>query len=65
MLVELGMHITTRKGYAFKSKWFSDDGCPIVKVTNFTTDSIDTLNLVKIPEHIANDYMKYQLKTKS
>ena len=63
MLVELGMHITTRKGYAFKSKWFSDDGCPIVKVTNFTTDSIDTLNLVKIPERIANDYMKYQLKT--
>ena len=63
MLVVLGEHITTQKGYAFKSKWYSDEGHPIVKVTNFTTDSIDIAKLVRIPEDIARHYMKYQLKT--
>jgi len=59
--VTIGAHIDTRKGYAFKSTWYSQHGTPIVKVSNFTTDSIDTSNLVRIPDDIAAGYRKYAL----
>jgi len=58
---DLGSHIRTRKGYAFKSMWYSDTGCRIVKVSDFTDDSIDTSNLVCVPEEIAKDYQNYLL----
>ncbi|GFO96489.1 restriction modification system DNA specificitydomain [groundwater metagenome] len=59
----LGEHIQTQKGFAFKSQWYSDCGTPIVKVSEFTDDSIDTLNLTCIPDDIAVSYMKYKLRT--
>jgi type I restriction enzyme, S subunit len=57
----LGKHITTLKGFAFKSKWYSEEGRSIVKVSNFTDNSIDASGLVCLPENIANQYLKYQL----
>ncbi|MEO8008453.1 MAG: restriction endonuclease subunit S, partial [Betaproteobacteria bacterium] len=59
----LGDLVETQKGYAFKSRWFSDAGRPIVKVSDFTDDSINSSSLVSIPEEIASDYLKYELKT--
>lgn len=59
---KLGDCIDTLKGYAFKSQWYSDNGVPLVKVSNFTEDSIDISGLVFIPEDIARTYSKYQLK---
>ena len=59
----LGEQIKTQKGYAFKSPWYSDDGTPIVKVSDFTDSSIDTCNLTFIPDDIAFDYLKYRLET--
>ena len=61
--VKLGNHITTQKGYAFKSEWYQDYGVPIVKVSNFTDNSIDITNLVSISEEIAQQYKKYELKS--
>ncbi len=58
----LGDLVETQKGYAFKSGWYSDAGRPIVKVSDFTTDSVDSSSLVCIPEEIAADYLKYELK---
>jgi type I restriction enzyme S subunit len=58
----LGDLVETQKGYAFKSGWYCDTGRPIVKVSNFTHDSVDSSNLVCIPETIAADYLKYELK---
>jgi type I restriction enzyme S subunit len=63
-LLTLGDHITTLKGYAFKSNWFSGEGNSIVKVSDFTADTIDPKRLVRIPEEIAKNYQKYCLKTK-
>jgi len=60
--VKLGDLIETQKGYAFKSDWYSREGRPIVKVSDFTSDSIDSSKLICIPEHIASDYLKYALK---
>src|SRR5699024_7120765 len=61
--VKLGDLIDTRKGYAFKSKWYTDEGTQIVKVSDFTADSVDTNELVSIPTEIAEKYQKYQLIT--
>ncbi len=59
----LGDLVETQKGYAFKSGWYCDAGRPIVKVSDFTDDSVDSSNLVCIPETIATDYLKYELET--
>ena len=58
----LGPHVRTRKGFAFKSKWYSNVGRPIVKVSDFTDDSVDASDLVCIPEEIAQDYLRYELR---
>lgn len=61
-MTTLGQHIRTQKGYAFKSGWYCDEGRPIVKVSDFTDDSIESSGLVRIPEGIADGYMKYELR---
>ena len=58
----LGQLINTQKGYAFKSGWYCNTGRRVVKVSNFTADSIDSTGLICIPESIAADYMKYELQ---
>jgi type I restriction enzyme S subunit len=57
----LGDLVETLKGYAFKSGWYCESGRPIVKVSDFTHDSVDSSGLVCIPESIAVEYMKYKL----
>ncbi|TMO26921.1 restriction endonuclease subunit S [Pseudoalteromonas sp. S4741] len=57
----LGDYISTQKGFAFKSKWFVDSGRKIVKVSDFTEDSICPNNLVKIPVELGEQYSRYSL----
>ena len=59
----LGELITTLKGFAFKSSWYSDSGIGLVKATNFTDDSIDFQSLSFIEKDIGKDYIKYELKS--
>ncbi|MDH4304782.1 MAG: restriction endonuclease subunit S [Nitrospira sp.] len=58
----LGDLVETQKGYAFKSSWYCDAGRPIVKVSDFTEDSVDPSSLVCIPEKTAGEHRKYELK---
>ncbi len=58
----LGLHINTQKGFAFKSQWYSEQGKPLVKVSNFTEDIVDTSDLVCISDDIAENYLRYELK---
>jgi len=58
---KLGELIETKKGYAFKSSWYQNYGHPIVKVSDFTDDSIDTSSLANIPQEIADEYSSYKL----
>ncbi len=60
---KLGELIQTLKGYAFKSQWYSDVGVPLVKVSNFTNDSIDIEGLSRIPDEISANYLRYILET--
>lgn len=57
----LGDLVATQKGYAFKSAWYTNIGRPIVKVSDFTLDSVEPSGLVCIPEDIAANYLKYAL----
>src|ERR1035437_3065621 len=60
---QLGEVIQTLKGFAFKSKWYSNEGKPLIKVTSFTNDSIDESQLDFIEDNIAKDYIpKYEAK---
>jgi type I restriction enzyme S subunit len=60
---KLGDLVETQKGFAFKSGWYCNKGRPIVKVSDFTQNSVDPFNLVCISEIIAADYLKYELDT--
>ncbi|QUM87426.1 restriction endonuclease subunit S [Moritella sp. 36] len=62
-LVLLDEHISTQKGFAFKSKWFVDMGREIVKVSDFTSDSIEPNGLMKISEDLGEQYSRYALST--
>jgi type I restriction enzyme S subunit len=61
--VTLGDYVSTQKGFAFKSKWFVDSGREIVKVSDFTEDSICPTNLVKISNDLGEQYSRYSLST--
>lgn len=61
LLVTLGDYISTQKGFAFKSEWFVDSGRKIVKVSDFTEDSICPNNLVKISNDLGEQYSRYSL----
>jgi len=60
---KLGDLVETQKGYAFKSGWYCNAGRPIVKVSDFTDDAVDSTKLMCIPESTATDYLKYELRT--
>ena len=49
----LGNFIATKKGFAFKSKWYMRSGHPIVKVSDMSENSINTDDLTYIPNKIA------------
>jgi len=62
-IATLGDHISTQKGYAFKSVWYTESGHPIVKVSDFTSDSVDPSNLICVPNEIALKHGRYSLST--
>jgi type I restriction enzyme, S subunit len=63
MTTTLGSHISTLKGFAFKSQWYCQTGTPIVRVSDFSDDAVDTTNLNYIPEEMAIEYERYRLTT--
>ncbi|HIF9478095.1 TPA: restriction endonuclease subunit S [Photobacterium damselae] len=57
-LDEIVMH---QKGFAFKSKDYIDSGIPVVRVSNFTMDSIDCSDLKYVDQSIAEKNASVQL----
>ena len=62
--VKLGDHITTKKGFAFKSSLYVDKGIPVVRVSDFTIDSISDHDLLFYPESELDNYFEYVLREK-
>jgi type I restriction enzyme S subunit len=61
-LVTIEEHITTLKGFAFKSAWYTETGVPIVKVSDFTQDSVSPEKVAYIPIESSSDFEKYKLE---
>jgi type I restriction enzyme S subunit len=62
--VKLGDCITTKKGFAFKSQHYVDNGIPVVRVSDFTLDSISNSDLVYYPIAEYEAYSDYVLTEK-
>ena len=60
--VVLGDVTDTLKGFAFKSTNYSKSGIKIVRVSNFTSDSISDIDIIHYPEDSIDEYHKYLLK---
>ena len=56
--------ITTQKGFAFKSNMYVDFGVPIVRVSNFTSDSISDEDLKYYPMQEKKNYTDFILHEK-
>lgn len=59
----LGELISHQKGSPFKSKDYQESGIAVVRVSNFTEDSIDTKDLKFVNKEVAQDNRKVVLKT--
>lgn len=58
----LGSLVTYKKGFAFKSKDYTSTGTPVVRVSNFTWDSISTDDLRFINNEISSSNKVVSLK---
>ena len=58
---KLGSCITTLKGYAFKSSTYQRDGIPVVRVSDFTDNSISDASLVYLSPYEAEKHIRYEL----
>ena len=55
--------IQHKKGCAFKSEWFVTSGKPVIKVSNFTNDSIDLSDCLFLNEVKAADFKEFEICT--
>ena len=62
--VKLGECISTKKGFAFKSNLYTTEGIPVVRVSDFTFDSITNEDLVYYPTCELEKYLDYVLNEK-
>ena len=59
---KLGEFISHKKGYAFKSSLYKKKGCPIIRVSNFTNNSIDFKDILFIDTQEKNNFSDVELK---
>lgn len=60
-MITLDKIVTHQKGFAFKSKDYIDFGVPVVRVSNFTMDSIDCSDLKYVDQSVAQKNASVQL----
>ena len=60
-LINLGDLITHKKGFAFKSSFYVDEGILVVRVSDTTNTSIDVSTCKKVSADIAIQYKDYEL----
>jgi type I restriction enzyme, S subunit len=58
---KLGENVSHKKGFAFKSESFQSSGRPIIKVTNFTENSVSHEAVEYVDDQTYNDHIQYRL----
>ena len=61
-MVSLGNLVEHQKGYAFPSKEYTDEGRPVVRVSDFTSDSVNHKTEKAIQESLADTFSRFMLK---
>ncbi len=46
----VGEYVKIKSGFAFKSEWWQDEGCPVVKIKDITDGKVDTTGLNYVSE---------------
>lgn len=59
--VKLGDFVEILSGYAFKSKDFTDDGIPVIKIKNIVPPNVDFSDTQYVSEELYNEKIKYSL----
>jgi len=59
--IQLNQFVRHQKGFAFKSTDYVSSGIPVVRVSNFTDDSIDTADFKYVTSTIADDKAIFEL----
>lgn len=62
--VELGRITKTQKGFAFKSSKYVEKGIPVVRVSDYTLDSISNNDLKYYPYEEKKNYLDFELHEK-
>ena len=60
--VPLGKHVKVEGGFAFQSAKFSENGIPIIRISNIIKGKIDTANCVKYPKESFENFKRYEVK---
>ena len=60
-LKQLGKLVNHKKGFAFKSAWFGKEGRAIIRVSDFTSDSINLAGVSYVDESLAKDFLDYEI----
>ena len=58
---KLGDLLEYQKGFAFKSKWYQEEGKMVVRVSDTTTNSVDISTCNKIDFTLAEEYSRFEL----
>lgn len=59
---KLGDFITHKKGFAFKSELYQEKGCPIIRVSNFTGNSISLNDILFIAEEQKANFKEVEIR---
>lgn len=57
----IGRYAKFQGGYAFKSKDFVEDGVKLVQISNVNKDTLDWLEINRVPENFKERYKEYSL----
>lgn len=60
-VIQLNQFVKHQKGFAFKSKDYVSSGIPVVRVSNFTDDSIDISDFKYVSSDIADEKIAFEL----
>ena len=61
-VIKVGDYVKIKSGFAFKSEWWQDDGCPVVKIKDIDNGTLDISQLDYVSEEHSRKAKSFLLK---
>ena len=61
-VARIGEYVKIKSGFAFKSEWWQNEGCPVVKIKDIDNGEVDTTNFDYVSEEFAKKAKDFLLK---